>query len=292
MIPFNRIPVADLYAECRKMLAERWGYIWGTAGIKWTQARQDAVSDAMAKKYGKKWVGHMVADCSGVMVYIWKQHGMTIAHGSNSIARKYCGAMTNVPKPGYAAFKWRKKDTAKYQDGRGDYYHIGIVAEDGKNVYESRGTQAGFMMSAAAGWHYFAPFTAVEYEAGEQEVAMSPYDAVVETKSGSLNMRSGAGTDYPVIFKLPKGTPVTVLIEYANGWAFVDEDGTQGYVSMEYLRPVEEAEKEPEEPVTNPDGLRYGIFVTCGSREEAEALANAHPGAIMTAFKPPDERGE
>lgn len=291
MIPFNKIPVADLYAECRKMLSDHWGYIWGTAGIKWTQARQDAASDAMAKKYGKKWIGHMVADCSGVMVYIWKQHGMTIAHGSNSIARKYCGKRTKTPKPGYAAFKWREKDTAKYPDGLGDFYHIGIVAEDGRNVYESRGTKDGFVLSAASSWHFFAPFDAVEYD-GKREESMTPYEAVVNTAKGSLNMRSGAGTDFPVIFKLPKGTPVTVLIEYANGWAFVDEDGTQGYVSMQYLtRETPEPAPAPvlTEPVTEPDALRYGVFVTCESREEAEALAKAHPGSILTAFKPPDE---
>ena len=102
------IPVSELYQYCDKMLAEKWGYIWGTSGIKWTQARQNAVSDDMAKKYGSKWIGHMVSDCSGVMVYIWKQYGLSIAHGSNSIVRKYCGAVSKTPQPGYAAFKWRK----------------------------------------------------------------------------------------------------------------------------------------------------------------------------------------
>lgn len=281
MIPFNKIPVADLYAECRKMLSDGWGYIMGTAGILWTKARQEAVTDAMAKKYGSKWIGHRVADCSGVMVYIWKQHGMTIAHGSNSIARKYCGKRTKTPKPGYAAFKWREKDTAKYPDGLGDFYHIGIVAEDGQNVYESRGTQAGFVLSAASSWYCFASFDDVDYS-GKDEEGTPLYEAKVSTPNGGrLNVRVAPGKNSRVIGQLPNGETVDVWEEDGE-WSEIGGDGLKGWVFAEYLQRIEP------EPAPAPDAMRYGVWIPCGSRSEAETLTAAHAGAILTAYKPPD----
>ena len=268
------IPVSALYTECEKMLRDKWGYIWGTAGIRWTQARQDATENDMAKKYGKRWIGHMVADCSGVMVYIWRQHNMSIYHGSNTIARKYCGEMQGTPAPGYAAFKWKKKDTSKFPDGRGDFYHIGIVSADGQNVYESRGTQTGFVLSAASGWHSFAPFNDVAYEP-QEAISVEPYRAVVKVEQGTLNMRAGAGTNYPVIFKLPNGTPLTVLVEYPNGWAFVDDDGTQGYVSMKYLERVDE-----EPPAEEPE-YKWGVFIPCDNEQEARRYAGNIKNAVV-----------
>lgn len=279
------IPVSDLYTACETMLRDAWGYIWGTAGIEWTQARQDAATDEMARKYGARWIGHMVADCSGVFVYIWKRHGLSIAHGSNSIARKSCGPMGKEPRPGYAAFKWRAKDTDKYPDGKGDFYHIGLVAQDGKTVYEARGTKEGFTTSAVSAWQWFAPLKDVSYEDGGQ--AMTPYNAVVSTASGSLNMRSGPGLSYPITFKLPKGTPVTVLIEYASGWAFIDEDGTQGYVALKYLTRVNGPESAQDAPDA-PDGEITAPAV-CTRLRRADGVEIALAGLWEVVTKPPDE---
>ncbi|WP_302334265.1 C40 family peptidase [uncultured Romboutsia sp.] len=52
----------------------------------------------------------------------------------------------------------------------------------------------------------------------------------------SLNVRSGAGTSYSVITKLPKGTVVDVLESASNGWKKIKTSGgTTGSVSGEYL---------------------------------------------------------
>ena len=52
----------------------------------------------------------------------------------------------------------------------------------------------------------------------------------------SLNVRSGAGTSYSVITKLPKGTVVDVLESASNGWKKIKTSGgTTGWVSGEYL---------------------------------------------------------
>ena len=62
----------DLIDKFLYALQNAWGYIWGTAGTMWTEAKQKALEKttdeerAMGRKYGLKWIGHMVADCSGL----------------------------------------------------------------------------------------------------------------------------------------------------------------------------------------------------------------------------------
>ena len=320
------IPVNGLIALFAQMYREHWAYKWGSA------------------KRGE-------VDCSGAFVWAYRQFGESIYHGSNSIARYSCAGMGKEPKPGYAAFKWRAKDTAKYPDGRGDYYHIGLVAEDGAHVYEARGTKTGFTRSAVSSWQWFAPLADVEYgnpippstpvdgppfpaswegqNVSEGGGTMEPYNAVVSTASGSLNMRSGPGLSYPVTFKLPKGTPVTVLIEYSTGWAFVDEDGTQGYVSLKYLTRTEGPESAhgtesyPTAPRQAPEGLDpaaggigvsdpdqcgrsplssklareedggsgegYGVWIPCASAEEAARCAANLKGAVVIRYEKPPD---
>ena len=56
----------------------------------------------------------------------------------------------------------------------------------------------------------------------------------------SLNLRSGAGTNYSIIKVLYKGTNVTVLSS-SNNWSKVSVNGTIGYVSSTYLSSASEA---------------------------------------------------
>ena len=61
-----------LIAKFRQALDEHWGYIWGTAGEKWTAEKQKELEKttdanrAQGRQYGSKWIGHRVADCSGL----------------------------------------------------------------------------------------------------------------------------------------------------------------------------------------------------------------------------------
>lgn len=242
-----KIPVTGLYQYCDQMLRDKWGYIWGTAGELWTAAKQDAVENEMAQKYGSRWIGHRVADCSGVMVYIWKQYGLKIAHGSNSIKKQSVGKLQTLPSPGYAAF--RVKD--------GDFYHIGIVSEDGEKVYESQGTIAGFITSYVDTWDVFGPFKDVDYNAQEEPMdggVQVSYRAEVTTKSGPLNIRTGPGTEYPVKAKVRKGEVVDVWMEYPSGWRFIDDDGTTGYVDGAYLTPLPPGTSVPDDLPSVDDG--------------------------------------
>lgn len=269
------IPVQSLYQNCAIMLADKWGYIWGTAGVMWNQNRQKAVSDSTAKEYGSKWIGHMVADCSGVMVYIWRQFGLSIYHGSNSIARKYCGTLAKTPKPGYAAFKWRSKDTDKYPDGKGDFYHIGIVAKDGKTVYEAKGTQTGFTTSPASTWQYFAPFKDVDYN--EVSTPMTTKTGYVTLTSGTLNVRSATSTSATSLGKLPNGATVNIISEPNSDWYGIKYNGATGYVAKKYITI-------PETKTTTTE-MKWGIFIPCMTEVEAKQLQAEHKGAIITCYE-------
>lgn len=256
------VTIQNVWALCHQMLAEEWGYIYGASGQIWTQAKQDATDNDMAQKYGQKWVGHHVADCSGVMVYIWKQFGLSIYHGSNTIARKHCGQLSKEPKAGYAAFKVNGDD----------YYHIGIVDENNEFVYESRSTQAGFKHdSPVSKWQWFAPFTQVDYK-GEQNMGEPLYSAEVVTQSGRLNVRAGAGTNYPVIGQLEKGEEVGVY-GITNGWAQILFKGIDGFVSNQYLRT-----KPPDEA---PIDQKYSVVIECPSEVDANLVASLFKNAAV-----------
>ena len=67
------------------------------------------------------------------------------------------------------------------------------------------------------------------------------YAKTYEVTASALNLRSGAGTDKPVVKSLPKGTKVTCYGYYTkNGatvWLYVrDKDGALGFCSKKYLK--------------------------------------------------------
>lgn len=68
----------------------------------------------------------------------------------------------------------------------------------------------------------------------------SSNNSVKYVNCSSLNLRSGAGTNYSIIKVLYKGTNVTVLSN-SNNWSKVSVNGTIGYVSSAYLSSASEA---------------------------------------------------
>lgn len=244
------IPVKALFDCCRRMINDKWGYIFGTAGIIWTDDSQDALETryseddpnyGMSVKYGRQWVGHTVTDCSGAVVWIWKQHGFKIPHGSSSMVRQgFIVDCSDAPKPGYAAL-------VDPTPGTPDNKHIGIVMEDGHTIFEARGTRAGCVYGDVSDpkWTKFGRFVDVDYSGGEH--METPYYADVSTSSGSLNIRSGPGKEYEKIGSAKKGATVTV-ITHGDTWDFIKADNMQGYASTAYLTPIASAVPQDPEP--------------------------------------------
>ena len=251
----GKIPVRALYVNCQKAIDECWGYIYGTAGVKWTEAKQKTLREkyseddpkyGMSVKYGSQWIDHIVTDCSGLIVHIWREYGLSIPHGSSSMVSKgYIVDCGSVPHPGWAALVDPTPDTP-------DNNHIGIVGEDGITVYEAKGAKAGVVTSKVTDkkWTKFGRFKDVDYEGGGGgDPVQTPYYAEVVTKSGSLNVRSGPGTEYEKVGKLEKGAIVEVITHNA-AWDYIRTNSLSGYVSNVYLKPIiDPAPIDPVDPV-------------------------------------------
>lgn len=187
------ISAQALVEKFRYALENHWGYIWGTAGVLWTQAKQnqkvnymvskygaDWKKDADAKKdtyyyasmYGAKWINHYVADCSGLFVWAFKQLGGAIAHGSNSIYNRYC--TSDKGKLNDSLKKALVVGTAVFTGDAKSHGHIGLYVGDGK-VIEASGTQAGCCISnlSAGKWTYYGMLKDVSYDGS---VAPVPVD--------------------------------------------------------------------------------------------------------------------
>ena len=153
-------------------LERQGGYIWGQSGATWTQSKQknlekkyssnpEAYADyKYSAKYGSKWIGHPVWDCSGLCRWAMKQHGIAIAHGSNSIWDRYLqkkGKLTDtiVLPEGAAVFTGTDKKKP----------HIGTYTGDGL-VTEASGTIAGVVQTKLRGgkWKYWGLFKGVQYD--------------------------------------------------------------------------------------------------------------------------------
>lgn len=153
------IPIRDLVNTALQAYEEKWGYIFGKSGQVWTQANQDAATRDMTVKYGQKWVGKRVADCSGLFVWAFKQHGGKIYHGSNTIWEKYLvpesrGPLAGVVKIRYGAAVFQVKD--------GRRTHIGWYIGGGM-VEEEKGTQSGCVLSPLATWDEYGELKDADY---------------------------------------------------------------------------------------------------------------------------------
>ena len=160
----------SLISLFRQALEEQWGYIWGTAGEQWTAAKQKELEKttdgdrAQGRKYGSKWIGHRVADCSGLFTWAFRQLGGTMYHGSDTMYRKYCvnkgelkkGKRTDngALKPGTAVFVWNGKK----------YSHVGLFAGDG-TVIEAMSTINGVTTTkvTAGKWTHWGELQGVDY---------------------------------------------------------------------------------------------------------------------------------
>lgn len=157
------IYVNELVKLFKKALDEKWGYIYGAAGDKWTQAKQDAATRELTVKYGQQWVGRRVADCSGLFYWAFKELGGYMYHGSNTMWSRYCtskGALKSgkrsdgdALKPGSAVFKLRNST---------DYYHVGLYVGD-DIVIEAKSTAKGVVTSKVNTWTHWGELKGVSY---------------------------------------------------------------------------------------------------------------------------------
>ena len=236
------ISTEALIAQFQYALDNDWGYIYATAGVMWTAEKQADLekttdeSRAMGRKYGSKWIGHMVADCSGLFAWAFKQFGGYMYHGSDTMFRKYTTASGELKKgkrtdgrellPGTAVFTYNK-DTKKYG-------HVGLYIGNGL-VIEAEGTIHGVVTSKVDGkWTYWGELKGVDYGyAPQPEPQPEPGTAIVTGKN--LALREGPSTNCKVITRAPTGSVVKIETPPYD-WEYVEYKGKRGYMMKQYLK--------------------------------------------------------
>lgn len=227
------ITAEDLIGKFKYALENSWGYIYGTAGIKWTEARQKSTTNDMAKKYGAQWVGHYVADCSGLFTWAFKELGGSMYHGSDTMFRKYTtssGALKDGKRtdgqellPGTAVFVYKEAD--------GKYGHVGLYIGNG-DVIEAANTQKGVIKSKVSDkkWEYWGVLKGMDFK---EEPLPKGYAKVTGTR---LALRDAPSTSAKVITRVDTGKLVKIETPPPSDWEYVSYNGQKGYMMKKYLK--------------------------------------------------------
>ena len=240
------ISAADLIAKFQTALNDKWGYIWGTAGVKWTKAKQEQLDQttdsdrAMSRKYGARWIGHMVADCSGLFVWAFKQLGSTMYHGSNTMYLKWCtykGELKNgkradnaTLKPGTAVFVWNGKK----------YSHVGLYIGNG-TVIEAAGTKEGVIASkvTATKWTHWGELKDVDFSwkpQPEPEPEPKPAEGTAIVTGTRVALRTDPCLNANLILRVNTGQTVKIEQPPPSEWEYVSYNGKKGWMMKKFLQ--------------------------------------------------------
>ena len=230
------IPAAQLIIKFQYAYDNKWGYIINTAGILWTQAKQNATTSATAKEYGQQWVGHYVTDCSGLFTWAFAQLGGYMYHGSNTMWNKYCTAQGVLTTSGRTDGKELKPGTAVFTGNASNKGHVGLYIGNNK-VIEASGTIAGVISTTITGgkWKYWGELKGVDYDnasaPAEDEEPVSTQSALVN--AARVALREAPSTNASIIVRVNQGERVQVLDDTA--WTKVTYQGKTGYMMTKFL---------------------------------------------------------
>lgn len=262
------------------------GYIWGQSGATWTADKQAALEKKYnsnpekykdykySVKYGKKWIGHRVWDCSGLTKWAAGQHGISYHHGSNSMWNydmKYKGVLTKGMELPEGAYVYTGNDDKKP--------HIGTYNGDG-TVTEAAGSNAGVIDTKLHGgkWKYWGLGKGIEYdfipnqEEGEKEMQTlkkgSKGEAVKELQEkllarGYKLQKYGADGDYG-------SETVAAVKAFQKDWG-LKVDGIAG---PETLKMLDSTQPKPAEKT-------YTVMITCQTWDKAKEIQSKYGGTVI-----------
>lgn len=260
-----------LVNKAREAYEAKWGYIFGTRGQVWTQKQQDNATREMTVKYGQKWVGRRVADCSGLIKWAMRELGGDIYHGSNTMFNECAetGPLAGVVKI--------RVGTAVFQNTNGKRGHVGIY-DGGGMVIEEHGTQAGIIKSPLATWDEWGILPGTDVSDGVWETFdIVPLDTLTKGSKGEVvkwYQRGLVELGYD-IGKAKDGSPLvdgiygTEMVSVTRAFQADNEltaDGKAGKKTMAKLKELLEDDEpdedksvevpdEPQEPVDEWDTL-------------------------------------
>ncbi|MEG0767104.1 MAG: SH3 domain-containing protein, partial [Clostridia bacterium] len=173
-------------------------------------------------------------------------------HGSNSMWRQSIrdGAQVDsvMMEPGMAVFKRRMDggEPEKYRaDGQGNFYHVGLYVGDGR-VIHAMGAQWGVVDGALEnGWTHAGWLQRVDYptRATEEGTDKMRRAVVTSPQGGAVKLRGAPSTSAVWLTRVPSCTEVDVL-ERGDVWTRIRAGDKTGYMSSEFLRPVEATDAE------------------------------------------------
>lgn len=226
-------------------MSPKAGYIWGTKGVLWTQKRQDALNKttdsdrANGRKYGKKWIGHYVWDCSGLTSYCGEKLGLSYHHGSNSSYNYDCqkkGKLTSKTDLPVGAWVYTGTDAKKP--------HIGVYTGNGM-VTEASGTINGVIQTKLHGgkWKYWGLGKGITFDfiPGESSSSTS---SVTETPSQSSSTSTNIASKYPTIRRGSKGEIVTQCQDLLSKDGYdLEVDGIFGPITEKRVKEFQKKHK-------------------------------------------------
>lgn len=182
------ISTQELIAIFVKAYNDEWGYIFGAAGKEWTEKLQKQLIAKMVSKYGSnwktnseakdddyymsacygdRWIGHTVADCSGLFVFAFNAFGIRISHSSHYQYTDYCVEKGVLNKGKRSDGKELKPGTAVfiYKAEKNRYTHVGLYIGNGE-VVEAASTQKGVIKSKVTDskWNRWGELKYVDYK--------------------------------------------------------------------------------------------------------------------------------
>lgn len=221
---------------------------------------------------------HNGIDCSGLFVKIFRDQGSNIAHGSNTIYRKYCtekGFLMSVSqlKPGMAVFKWNPNTPEKFNDGLGDFQHIGLVTNINPLKIIHASSVAGCVTTDTkiGKWKYWGKLKNVDYggdtmstkeEVVNETVEKTPQIATVFAESGvTVKMRAKPSTSCKQYWDVPLWTKVEILSTEDENWAKIKCGSRTGYMMSKFL--IDENQEEETSVKTSDLRKAYDIIGNC-----------------------------
>ena len=203
-------------------------------------------------------------DCSGLLVKVYRDQGASIYHGSNTIYRKHCDekgwiGSENILAVGMAVFKWNQNTPDKFDDGLGDFQHVGLVI--GKNplqiIHASSDAGCVVIDTKLGKWKYWGKLREVNYggnsmgtqyqdepELMEQVAAEFGDGGGTETQTATSPATVFSENGLPVKLRMkptircnlydmiPSGTFVELTGKEKDGWKQVNYGQRKGWWMM------------------------------------------------------------
>ena len=253
------IAAVNLIAKFQYALDNNWGYIWGAAGETWTQAKQDSLVKSFVSRYGanwktnaeakkadkyygalngSKWIGHRVADCSGLFYWAFKELGGSMYHGSNTMYKSYCTNKGKLTKNGRTDGQELKPGTAVFTGNEQTHGHVGLyIGND--TVIEASGTNAGVITTKISGgkWTYWGELKGVAYSGTSSAINVPtpvPSGKTATVTGTRLALRQQPSTSATVLTRANTGETVEVIDD--TEWVKVRYKGKTGYMMAKYLK--------------------------------------------------------